>query len=134
MLSEHPLIKQMAKFSVVGVSATVLDFVLLVCLTEFLHVNYLLSSVLSFSVSIVLNYAASMRFVFTRREGMRRRVAFARFVGLSVAGLGINSLCMWAIVEGLAWDYRFAKVVAALVGSAWNFVTRKLFLEERDGE
>ena len=131
MLSNHPLIQQMARFSVVGVSATVLDFVLLVFLTEVLGCNYLLSNVASFTVSIVVNYLASMRFVFEKRDGMRGRSAFARFVGLSVAGLVINSFCMWAIVERGGIDYRAAKVLAALIVSVWNFVTRKIFLEQR---
>ncbi len=133
MLADHPLMQQMARFSVVGVSATALDFVLLVVLTEMLGVNYLVSNVISFSVSIVVNYLASMRFVFERRSGMRRRSAFACFIVLSVLGLGLNSLCMWLIVDGAGIDYRAAKVLAALIVSVWNFVTRKLFLEEHSG-
>ena len=64
---------------------------------------------------------------------MRRRSAFACFIVLSVLGLGLNSLCMWLIVDGAGIDYRAAKVLAALIVSVWNFVTRKLFLEEHSG-
>ena len=35
--------------------------------------NYLVSATISFTASVVFNYAASMRYVFTHKEGMSRR-------------------------------------------------------------
>lgn len=129
MFSGYPLVRQLVKFSVVGVSTTVLDFALFVGLAEVLNVNYLLSNVMSFSVSVMVNYLASMCFVFERRKGLGRCTVFVRFVALSIMGLGINSFCVWSVVEHTDLDCRVAKLLAALIVSAWNFVTRKIFLE-----
>ncbi len=98
------LIAQLMKFGVVGVIAFIIDYGLLALLTEAFGVNYLVSATISFTVSVVFNYVASMRYVFTHKEGMSRRREFIIFVVLSVIGLGINNACMWAGVVTLNYD------------------------------
>ena len=86
------LIAQIMKFGVVGVIAFAIDYGLLALLTEVFGVNYLVSATVSFTVSVVFNYVASMRYVFRHKEGMSRRREFVIFVVLSVIGLAINTL------------------------------------------
>lgn len=123
------LIKQLMKFGVVGVIAFAIDYGLMIILAELFGMNYLASATISFIVSVVFNYAASMRYVFTHKEGMSKRREFIIFIVLSVIGLGINDLCMWLGTSLLSIDYRITKIVATAVVSAWNFVTRKKFLD-----
>ena len=117
------------KFGVVGAIAFFIDYGLLALLTEVFGVNYLVSATISFSVSVVFNYLASMRYVFTHKQGMSRRREFAIFVVLSVIGLFINNLCMWAGVELLGVHYLIVKLGATAIVMVWNFVTRKIFLD-----
>jgi putative flippase GtrA len=126
------LIAQFMKFGVVGVIAFVIDFGLLVLLTEVFGVNYLVSATISFVVSIIFNYVASMRYVFTHKEDMSRRKEFVIFVVLSAIGLVINDVCMWAGVTLLAINYMVTKIFATVVVAVWNFVTRKIFLDAGD--
>lgn len=123
------LVAQFMKFGVVGVIAFVIDYGLLALLTEAFGVNYLVSATISFTVSVVFNYLASMRYVFTHKEGMSRRREFVIFVVLSVIGLAINNLCMWAGVELLGIHYLITKIAATAIVMIWNFVTRKIFLD-----
>lgn len=123
------LFAQFMKFGVVGAIAFVIDYGLLALLTELFGVNYLISATVSFTVSVAFNYAASMRYVFTHKEGMSRRREFVIFVVLSVIGLLINNACMWAGVELLGVHYLLTKIVATAVVMVWNFVTRKIFLD-----
>lgn len=123
------LIAQFMKFGVVGVIAFFIDYGLLALLTEVFGVNYLVSATISFTVSVVFNYLASMRYVFTHKEGMSRRREFAIFVVLSVIGLVINNACMWAGVELLGIHYLIVKIGATAIVMVWNFVTRKIFLD-----
>ena len=90
------LIAQFMKFGVVGVIAFFIDYGLLAFCTEILHINYLVSATIGFTVSVVFNYLASMRYVFTHKEDMSRRREFIIFVILSIIGLIINNACMWA--------------------------------------
>ena len=123
------LIAQFMKFGVVGVIAFVIDYGLLALLTEAFGVNYLVSATISFAVSVIFNYLASMRYVFTHKEDMSRRREFAIFVVLSVIGLLINNACMWAGVELLGIHYLIVKIGATAIVMIWNFVTRKIFLD-----
>lgn len=123
------LIAQFMKFGVVGVIAFAIDFGLLVLLTEVFGVNYLVSATISFVVSVIFNYVASMCYVFTHKEDMSRRKEFVIFVVLSAIGLVINDVCMWAGVTLLAINYMVTKIFATVVVAVWNFVTRKIFLD-----
>ena len=123
------LIAQFMKFGVVGFLAFIIDYGLLALLTEVFSVNYLVSAPISFIASVVFNYVASMRYVFTHKEDMSRRREFIIFVVLSVIGLIINNALMWAGVELLHVHYLIVKIVATAVVMVWNFVTRKIFLD-----
>jgi len=123
------LFAQFIKFGVVGAIATVIDFALLIFLTEVFKLNYLISATIAFSVAVIFNYVASMRYVFTHRENLSRRKEFIIFVVLSVIGLLINNACMWLGVEIFSIDYRITKILATVIVTTWNFITRKIFLD-----
>jgi putative flippase GtrA len=123
------LFAQLVRFGVVGILATLIDFGLMIFLTEMVQVNYLISATASFSLAIVFNYLASMRFVFTRRDKTNRVREFTLFVVLSVVGLLINGFCMKLGVSSLAIDYRITKIAATIIVTLWNFVTRKVFFD-----
>ena len=126
------LIAQMMKFGVVGVIAFVIDYGLMVLLTELVGLNYLVSATISFTVSVIFNYVASMRYVFAHKEGMSRRREFIIFVVLSVIGLGINNLLMWLGTSIMGISYLITKIFATACVMVWNFVTRKKFLDAGD--
>lgn len=123
------LLAQIAKFGVVGVIAFVIDYGLLALLTEAFGVNYLVSATISFTVSVVFNYVASMRYVFTHKEGMSRRREFIIFVVLSVIGLALNDGIVLTLNAGLGLEANIAKICATALVMVYNFVTRKIFLE-----
>lgn len=123
------LIEQIMKFGVVGVIAFVIDFGVMVFLTEVFGIDPVISATVSFIISVIFNYAASMRYVFSHREGMSRTREFIIFAVLSAIGLGINDLLIWAGTDLASFDYRLVKIFATAVVMIWNFVTRKIFLE-----
>lgn len=123
------LFQQLIKFGVVGALATLIDFVLMVFLTECFSINPVISSSISFSISLVFNYVVSMRFVFMRRDDLSRTKEFIIFVFLSLVGLLLNSLIMWLGCSLLFFDYRFVKIVATVLVMVWNFVSRKVALD-----
>ena len=123
------LLEQIMKFGVVGALAFVIDYGLLIALTELAGIPYLVSATISFTTSVVFNYMASMRYVFTHKEDMSRRREFIIFVVLSVIGLLINNACLWFGADVLNIDYRLTKIVVTGIVMVWNFVTRKVFLD-----
>ena len=82
------LVQQFMKFGVVGVIAFVIDYGLMVALTELAGVNYLISATISFTVSVVFNYLAlaparvrHLRGALRDRPGSERSAHVARLVG-----------------------------------------------------
>lgn len=123
------LIEQFLKFGVVGVVATVIDFGIMIALTEWVGWDPVLSAGISFVVSLIFNYLASMRFVFTHRDDLSRSREMAIFVVLSLVGLAINEGLMWLGVNALALNYVLVKVGATCVVMLWNFASRKRWLD-----
>ena len=126
------LLKQILSFGVVGVVATAIDFALLFILTEFFHVPYLWSAAISFSISLVVNYLLSMRYVFEGRDDITKRREFITFVILSLIGLGLNELFMWLGTDLIGIPYMLTKVFATGAVMVYNFVSRKVLLEKKD--
>ena len=81
----------------------------------------MVSATISFIVSVIFNYLASMRYVFSHREGMSRQREFVIFVVLSAVGLGINDALMCSAPRLVTLDYRLVKLVATAVVMVWNF-------------
>lgn len=126
------LIAQIMKFGVVGFIAFFIDYGVLMVLSQLFGVDLVLAAGISFCVSVVFNYVASMRFVFTHKEGMSRQREFVIFIVLSVIGLGINELCMIAGTSALgdsALAVTVTKVFATAVVMVWNFISRKKLLD-----
>lgn len=131
------LIEQILKFGVVGIIATVIDFGVLYVLSQPLGLDPVLSAGISFCVSLVFNYVASMRYVFTHREDMSRSREFVIFLVLSLIGLAINEAIMAAGVAVLgnsALAVMGTKVLATAIVMVWNFVSRKKWLDAGDAQ
>lgn len=123
-----PVVQQFYKFAVVGILSFAVDWALLIALTEHFHVDYLVSTSISFIVSVALNYALSLKFVFPHRDDMSRKREFTIFAILSAIGLGLTDVLMFVGVTVLNIAYQLTKVLATFCVTWYNFFTRKKFL------
>ena len=98
-------------------------------LTETVGIGYLISSGVSFSVSVIVNYILSLKYVFETSRDNNKIVEFSVFIILSVIGLFINQILMWVCVDGFHIFYMISKIGVTAVVMVYNFVTRKLILE-----
>ncbi|WP_033126824.1 MULTISPECIES: GtrA family protein [Eubacteriales] len=124
------LFEQIIKFGLVGFLCFFIDYGIMVFLTEIVNINYLISSGISFTVSVIVNYILSLTFVFDTKEGNKIK-EFVIFIILSVIGLGINQVLMWFCVDVLGIFYMISKIGATAVVMVYNFITRKLILEKK---
>ena len=125
------LIAQISKFGVVGGTAFLIDYGVMIALTELCGINYLISSGISFVVSVIYNYILSVRWVFEVDENGDKRKEFVIFIVLSLIGLGLNQLLMWVFVSMIHIFYMVAKIIVTAIVMLYNFITRKLFLEKK---
>ena len=135
------LIEQIIKFGIVGVIAFLIDFGLLNLLVHF-GMNAVVAGTISFTISLIFNYLASMRCVFVHRPDMAQWMEILIFVVSSVIGLGINDWIIWIgtgrmLPAGTQTSdptkYQIytigSKLVATVVVMVWNFLIRKWLLD-----
>ena len=125
------MILQIIKFGIVGVVATFTDVGVLVALKEFLHIDVLISSAISFCFSVAVNYILSMAFVFKSKHQNKIREIII-FVLLSIGGLCLNQLILWIGVKFTPVYYLIVKLFALVIVPVYNFITRKIFLEAKE--
>lgn len=129
------LFAQLIKFGAVGFLCFFIDYGIMVALVELAGFGELLSSGCSFAVSVTVNYILSITVVFDTDKDADKGKQFVVFVILSLIGLGINQIIMWA---GVAWlsrymnrAYMVVKIFATAVVMVYNFISRKIFIEKK---
>ena len=123
------LIKQIFKFGIVGGLAFIIDYGIFTLLTQIFNIHYLVSSIISFSVSVIFNYIMSIKWVFDVNKKQDTK-DFVVFIVLSVIGLGLNSLIMYISVDIISIHEMISKIVATFIVMIYNFITRKIFIEK----
>ena len=79
------LFEQIVKFGIVGAIAFVIDYAVLFVLVQFLHMDSIIAATISFTVSVIFNYLASMKYVFVGRADQSKQTQFIIFIVLSVS-------------------------------------------------
>lgn len=128
-LMKNDLFQQIFKFGIVGGIATVIDIAVYWLLVSFLNINPLLGNILSFSVSVIYNYTASVKWVFHVNEQKSKKKMFVEFMFFSILGLLLTELLLWVGIDILRQNKMLVKLVATAIVMVFNFITRKLFLE-----
>ena len=126
---KNKLISQILKFGVVGGIAFLIDYAVLFCCEEFLKLGVLLSAGIAFTISVIFNYIASVKWVFDVNEEKDPKKNFIIFIVLSIIGLILTEIIMWFGVDLLKIHYLIVKIIATAIVMVFNFVTRKMFLE-----
>ena len=126
------LFSQLIKFGLVGGIAFLIDYGIMVFLTDVFKIPSLISAAISFTVSVIFNYISSVKWVFdVDKEKNSKTKELVVFILLSIVGLGINERIMWIMDKEFGIYYMISKIVATIVVMCYNFITRKLFLEKR---
>ena len=86
---------------------------------------------IAFAISTVFNYWASTTWVFDTTSNKTRRRLFVEFTVFNgFAFLAFDEGLLWFLIYQLGWNYMIAKVITTACGMVFNFITRKMFLED----
>lgn len=124
--------KQFAGFAVVGILAFLIDFGLLMVLSQLVMWPPVVAAFVSYLIATVFNYFAEMHFVFEHRDDLSRKKEFSLFLMFSLVSLVLNELI---IGVGTAWlgtgpsAVTISKLGATLLVSIWNFGSRYHWLD-----
>jgi putative flippase GtrA len=119
------------RYTAASAVALAVDFAVYVGLIRMAQVHYLLAAPIGFALGLATIYALSVRWVFWNRRVADRRLEFAIFAAIGLAGMGLNQLVVMGGVEWLSLSYEAAKLASAATVFAFNFASRKLLLFTR---
>lgn len=143
------LLGQIIKFGFVGGLCFLIDFAISTALFHLLRdvasrsFATAVGGFWGFTISVIINYILSMKFVFERKEDMSRKKEFVIFVILSVIGLGVNEVILLACSAGYEANsflldtfndtlwFAMSKIIATAIVMIYNFISRKIFLEKK---
>ncbi|HEX2913823.1 MAG TPA: GtrA family protein [Chloroflexia bacterium] len=120
------------RFSVVGLSSTLLDFSVLSGLKSLFGWPTLPANIISYSCGMILSYLLNRSWVYTRESNQANRKQFLQFILVSLIGLLLNNLLLlfFEIPAGIFMgnsQYAFlpAKIGATTVVMLWNFLANR---------
>ncbi len=119
---------QLFRYTFVGGFAFIVDFSLLVILTEFCGVHYLISTAIALTIGLSINYCLSVIWVFDKRKLANRSIEFTLFAIIGIIGLGLNELFIWLFTEFAGFHYLISKIISTAIIYLWNFFARKFIL------
>lgn len=119
---------QMTRYGIVGLGALFFDYLVLVLLTEYGHLDHLLSATAGFCVGLVVNYILATKFVFKESKLSNKRVEFLIFAIIGIGGLLFTIVLMWLLTDFFSVHYTISKAVAVGIVFLWNFYVRKIIL------
>lgn len=128
---------QFVKFGIVGLSNTVLSYVLYVVglllfrrLQILPNSGYLVAQVIAFVLSVLWSFYWNNKLVFTLQEGEERsifKVLIKTFISYSFTGLFLNSILLVLWVKVMHISEFIAPIINLLVSVPLNFVINKFW-------
>lgn len=122
--------RKVVLFGLVGLTASVVHFLLAATLFSYLGVNLFLANVFGFLLAFSVSYFGHYYLTFRSRQA--HRTAITRFVVTALTGFAVNNVSLammtWAIGYESQWSLATAIIVAAavvyLLSGRWAFAAR----------
>lgn len=124
----NKLVNQILKFGLVGGIAFLIDFCIFAILVK-IGIHYLIAQIISFFISLIFNYIASIKWVFNAKKQTKKEALL--FIILAIIGLGINELLLYIGISILNIDTLLTKLISTMLVMIYNFITRKLIIEKK---
>ena len=121
-------LKELIRFAFTGGVCFVVEFLCLTLLVELVHIPVLIATAIAFLISVAVNYALCVKWVFVGAKdgGAAVRTAFLITSGM---GFGLNELLMWLFTSALSIHYMIAKGASTLLVMIWNYFTKRYVLQ-----
>lgn len=122
---ESGVAAQFLKFAASGAVGTIVQYVMLVVLSERFGIDSVTASAMGFACGAVVNYVLAHRIVF--RSSALHRKALPTFMLVAGFGLGLNTAIMYALIEYAGVHYFVAQLAATGIVLCWNFMVNRLW-------
>lgn len=116
--------KEFLRFAFVGALCFGAGIASLYALTEFGKIHYLVSMAISLLIVNLIGWTLNRIWTF-ESTSQSKKLEFARYLAVNIAGFGITLLLMALLVSGLGINYLVASIIVAGLMMLTNFVTHR---------
>jgi putative flippase GtrA len=117
---------QLVRFGTVGATGYLVNLAVFTAAVHQAGLGYALAATMAFVVAVANNFWWNRHWTFSARAGHAGFQA-ARFVTVSLAGLTLNLLALFAFIDGLGLERVPAQAIAILCATPITFIGNKLW-------
>ena len=92
----------------------------------------MISAVLSFIISLIVNYVLSTHWVFNKNQIENKAAEFGVFALIGVVGLGFTEIFLYLFTDVFGMYYMFSKIITTAIVMFWNFIARRVMFYGKD--
>ncbi len=123
---------QLFRYIFVGGTAFAVDFFFLYFFSDICGIYYLISAVLSFIISVLVNYVMSTKWVFNQDNIDNKVLEFNLFILISTIGLVFTEILLYFFTDIVGLYYLISKIISAIIVLFWNFLARRVMFYGKD--
>ena len=116
------------KYIGVGSIAAFIDISIFTVFAKLLGFNYLIVALVSFTIATLVNYILSIKYVFKSGVRYSKGTEIFAVYTVSLIGLVINEIILYALIDLLLVEMIFSKIVATGIVFSWNYLIRKNYI------
>jgi putative flippase GtrA len=122
---QRDISRQFVIFSGIGISCTLLQYLILIVLVIFARITPVVASSIGYLISALSNYLLNRRYTFY--SSVSHIKAVPRFVLTMLCGLALNAGVLWIVIDGFGWHYLVCQIVSSTTVLAFNFFASRLW-------
>lgn len=126
-------LKDLLLYLVVGIIATLTEWILFWALDGLLALHYVPATVIAYLLSTLANWGAGRLLVF-RESSLPLWKELLQIYLAAAAGLGMNLAVMFVCVDLLCMGEMLSKILATGIVFLFNFLIRKLYIYKKREE
>ncbi|WPC42398.1 GtrA family protein [Clostridium sp. JS66] len=121
--------KSLSRFSLVGISNTLIDFIVFTIFQGLIGVSYTLSQVLGYSFGVVNSFVFNKKWTFQGGKSNKKVYhELFQFIIVNIMSLAITLIFMKFLVKDFNFNVYVAKIVVTFIAQITNFIAYKLWV------
>ncbi|NMM62916.1 GtrA family protein [Clostridium sp. P21] len=121
--------KSLSRFSLVGISNTLIDFIVFTIFQSLVGVSYTLSQVLGYSFGVINSFIFNKKWTFQGGKSNKKVYhELFQFIIVNVLSLSITLICMKLLVKDFNLNVYLAKIIVTFIAQVTNFIAYKLWV------
>ncbi|MBX2857565.1 MAG: GtrA family protein [Cellvibrionaceae bacterium] len=122
---DWPLLRQLARFALVGIAATLTHYLVSIVCLEQLDWNVYLANLAGYCSAVGLSFVGHAKFTFRAQSSMK---VFSKFALVSLAALGLSELLLMMLEAVFDLPHRLAMLLVVATIPVFTFIASRLWV------